>query len=147
MSTVADRVRGRVDLSVSTAGLLLGDLVAIASFVIIGEINHGIDPLANPGIVVDTYVPFLVGWLLAAGLAGVYARGLHESPRWMAVTVLGAWLVADAVGQLLRSTAYFHGDAALTFALVAAAVGSLFLVGWRLALVAVMPRLRSTGRV
>jgi len=146
MSTVADRVRGRVDLSVSTAGLLLGDLVAIAAFVVIGEMSHSIDPLANPGIVADTYVPFLVGWLLAAGFAGVYARRFHHSPRRMAVTVLGAWLVADVVGQLLRSTAYFHGDAALTFALVAAAVGGLFLVGWRLALVAVTSRLRSTGR-
>lgn len=132
MSAVADRVRSRVDFSPVTLGLLFGDLAAIGVFVVLGEISHNIDPVANPGIVVGTYVPFLIGWLLAAGAVGVYARGVAKSPRRVIVTVGGAWLVADAIAQLLRSTAYFRGDTALTFALVAAAIGGVFLVGWRL---------------
>lgn len=143
MSTVAERVRGRVDASLPTLGLAAGDLAAIGLFVVLGEISHGIDPLRSPGVVADTFAPFAIGWLLVAVPAGAYAAAVRTSPKRAGITVVGAWLVADVVAQALRSTAYFHGDGALTFAIVAFLVGGVLLVGWRVAVAVVSSRRRA----
>lgn len=143
MSTVAERVRGRVDVSLPTLGLAVGDLAAIGLFVVLGEISHGIDPLGSPGVVADTYAPFVIGWLLVAVPAGAYAAAVRTSPGRAAITVAGAWLVADVVAQALRSTAYFHGNGALTFAIVAFLVGGTLLVGWRVAVAFLSSRRQS----
>lgn len=145
MSTVTERVRTRVEPSPLTAGLLAGDTLAIGLFVVIGEISHGIDPLANVPLVLDTFAPFYIGWLLVALPAGLYGSGALSSPKRAGLLTLGAWAVADVIGQALRATAYFHGNAALTFALVALAFGGLFLVGWRVGFTLVLQR-RGTGR-
>lgn len=121
----------------------VGDVVAIALFVIIGEISHGIDPLRQAAVVVDTSLPFLIGWVIVAPLLGAYARGTVER-RTIAITnVVPAWLVADGVGQVLRDTSLFHGSATPVFYLVAAAVGGLFLFSWRLLAWAAYARLNT----
>jgi len=131
MSTVAERVRTRVDPSLTTAGLFVGDLLAMGTFVVVGEISHGIDPVANPALVADTFAPFLIGWLLFAIPAGVYsAAGRSDIKRAVAGTV-AAWTGTVVVAQALRATAFFHGNAALTFAAVSLVVGGTFVLGWR----------------
>jgi hypothetical protein len=131
MSTVAERVRTRVDPSIPTAGLFVGDLLAIATFVVVGEISHGIDPLAVPVYVAGTYAPFLIGWLVCAVPLGVYGvAGRTDIKRAVGGTVL-AWTGGVVIAQALRATAFFHGDAALTFAAVSLVVGGTFVLGWR----------------
>jgi hypothetical protein len=131
MSTAAERVRARVDPSLATAGLFVGDLLAMGTFIVVGEISHGIDPVANPVYVAGTFAPFLIGWLLFAIPTGVYsASGRADIKRAVAGTVL-AWTGAVIVAQALRATALFHGNAALTFAAVSLVVGGTFVLGWR----------------
>lgn len=110
---------------------LLGDVLAIAGFVVAGEVSHGIDPISQVGVVIDTFLPFLLGWLLIAPLLGGYAEGTVRDPLVAVTNVIPAWLVADGVGQVLRDTTYFHGSADPIFYLVAAAVGGALLMGWR----------------
>lgn len=140
MSTVTERVRTRIEPSPLTAGLLVGDTLAVGLFVVLGEISHGIDPLASASLVLDTFAPFYIGWLLVALPAGLYGSEALASPKRAGILTLGAWAVADAIGQGLRATTYFHGNAALSFALVALAVGGGFLLVWRVGVTFLLQR-------
>jgi len=142
MSTVTERMRTRVEPSPTTAGLLVGDVIAIGIFVVAGEISHGIDPLAQAPVVLDTFAPFLIGWLVVALPVGLYGASALASPKRAALLTLGAWAVADAIAQGLRESPLFHGNAALSFALVAFAVGGVLLTGWRVLLTLVLSRRR-----
>jgi hypothetical protein len=121
----------RIELSARTAALALGDALAILLFVVAGEYSHGIDPFTNVGRVGGTLIPFLVGWGVVAVAGGFYAdRSRRSAGRTLAAT-FAAWILAVVIAQALRATAVFHGDAALTFALVSVFVGGALLVGWR----------------
>jgi hypothetical protein len=133
MSTLSGAISRRVDFTPTTLVVAAGDLLCIGLFVVLGELSHGIDPLRQPLVVVDTYVPFLVGWLVVSLLGGLYTRDAWLFPKRAVAWTLPAWFLADLIAQLLRATAFFHGDAALTFYLVAAAVGGLLLASWRAA--------------
>lgn len=121
----------RVELSSRTAALALGDVLAILLFVVAGEYSHGIDPLGNVGRVGGTLAPFLIGWGIVAVVGGFYAQRSRLSlGRTVGLTFVG-WVVAVVIAQALRATAVFHGDAAITFALVSVFVGGALVVGWR----------------
>lgn len=119
---------------------LLGDLLAISVFVIVGELSHGVDPVAQWAFVLDATIPFLLGWLVAGPLLGAYSLWSLQDPLRAAVAVVPAWLVADGIGQLIRDSDAFHGSADPVFFLVAAAVGGLLLIGWRLTLSSLVSR-------
>ncbi|MFB6166594.1 MAG: DUF3054 domain-containing protein [Haloarculaceae archaeon] len=144
MSTVTDTVRARVEVSPTSVVLLAGDLLAIALFVLIGEIDHGNRPFANPGLAFGTYAPFLIGWLLVAVVAGMYGPLARSSLRRAVAMTLGTWFLADLVGQALRSTAYFHGGTEISFFIVSFLFAGLFLTIWRVAVTAWLRR-RSTA--
>ncbi|WP_254274056.1 DUF3054 domain-containing protein [Haloarcula marina] len=118
----------RVELSSRTAALAVADFAAIAVFVGVGEVTHGYNPFVDVGRFAGTLAPFLLGWVLVGGLTGVYGSDVLRSRTGMAVRTLGSWVLAVVVAQLLRATAVFHGDAALTFALVSVAIGGTLLV-------------------
>lgn len=129
--SVATADRSRIDLSSKTALLAAGDLGAILLFVAVGEYTHGYNPLVDVGRVAGTFAPFLIGWLLVAGVAGLYAS---DAPGTLANATLGtllSWVVAVVIAQGLRATSVFHGGAALTFAVVSILVGGLLLTLWR----------------
>ncbi|MFB6082798.1 MAG: DUF3054 domain-containing protein [Halorientalis sp.] len=142
--TAIDWIRSRVDPSAATALCLAGDLLAIAVFVVMGEISHGYG-LANAARIAGTYAQFLLGWLVVATPAGVYATDYRRELTRSMPLLLGAWLGADAVAQALRATPIFPGDAALTFAVVAFLVGGVLLVVWRLTLALITSRRPSTA--
>lgn len=120
------------DVDDRTARLfVLGDVLAILAFVVVGELSHGIDPLAQSVYVAGTAAPFVVGWAFAGSALGAYAARARESLRAGLPRAFLAWLVADAVAQALRALPFFHGDAAFTFYLVAAVFGGALLLGWR----------------
>lgn len=117
--------------------LAVGDVLLILAFVAAGEVRHGVDPLARPGVVVDTAIPFVLAWFLAATVAGLYVPGW--SSRAAAVRTAAAWPAATLLALGLRATPLFHGDFALAFLLVSVGVGLLLLVPWRVAIVTVAP--------
>lgn len=138
--TALDWARSRVDPSMTTALFLAGDLLAIAAFVVIGELSHGYELVGDAPRIAGTFAQFLVGWLVVSFPLGVYARDYRTDLRRSTVLVLGAWFGADVVAQGLRSTAAFPGSAAVTFAIVAFLVGGVLLVTWRLTLSVVTSR-------
>lgn len=129
--SVATADRSRIDLSPTTALLAAGDLGAILLFVAIGEYTHGYNPLVDVGRVAGTFAPFLVGWLLVASAAGLYASDAPGTLTNSTLVTLLSWVVAVAIAQVLRATSVFHGDAALTFAVVSVSIGGLLLCCWR----------------
>jgi hypothetical protein len=123
-------VGNRLELSQTTATLAVGDLVAILAFVVAGIVQHGGDP-ANVVEVLGVALPFVIGWLPAAFFVGLYAPAVLRNSRETALRTLVAWVVADLIGQGLRSTALFPGDFAVPFFVVSLAVTGLLLVVWR----------------
>jgi hypothetical protein len=126
-------LRARIDISPRTLAVALGDVALIGLFVAIGELQHGYDLLAQPGRVVGTALPFLIGWGVAAVLAGVYAPSVYRSLRSAVARTALAWTGGALIGQALRATSVFHGDFAVTFMLVSLGVGLVLLVPWRAA--------------
>jgi hypothetical protein len=87
--------------------------------------------LVDVGRVAGTFAPFLIGWLLMAGAAGLYASDAPAAlGRTLGVTLV-SWILAVVVAQALRATAFFHGNAAVTFAIVSVVVGGVLLCLWR----------------
>jgi hypothetical protein len=99
---------------------LPGDMLAILGLVLIGTLEHDTLTLQRYAGVL---LPFLVGWLAAAPLVGAYSTRAADSTRSALVLAAGTWLVGDLVGQLLRNTSLFPGNADPAFFVV------LFLVG------------------
>lgn len=120
----------RPDLSATTVGLFLGDAALITLFVVLGEIRH-YDLALVPGRIPWTLTPFLVGWVLAGLVAGVYALPIRTEMRSAVVRTALAWFGAAVVAQAIRATAAFPGDAAPTFFLVSLGVGLALLLPWR----------------
>lgn len=133
MSTTSAALRGRIDLSSISLGLAIGDAILIGLFIVSGEISHGVDPIAQTGVVIDTALPFYIGWVLASLALGAYSRAARETPKRAALMAAGTWIVAALIGQGLRATSLFHGNFAITFALVSISVGCVLLVPWRVA--------------
>ena len=114
---------------------LPGDLLAVFTLVLFGTMEHG-------SLTAERYagvlVPFLVGWLLVAPLAGGYDSQVLESTRSALVLGVASWLGADFVGQVLRATEFFPGEADPVFFLVALLFGGLLVVVLRFATLVVV---------
>ncbi|WP_135819617.1 DUF3054 domain-containing protein [Halostella litorea] len=117
----------------SVSVLVPGDALVVAAFLIVGELSHGIDPVAQPLHVLETIAPFLVGWAVAAPLVGLYDDGALATPTRTVRLTTAAWLGAANVGLLLRGSPYFVGGTTWPFPLVITGIGLLFLVTWRVA--------------
>ncbi|MFC7080896.1 DUF3054 domain-containing protein [Halorussus caseinilyticus] len=131
MSNAEGLLRSRFDRSPDTALLALGDLLVLVGFIVMGELRHDVNPAESPLVVADTLAPFLLGWVVAALAVGVYAPGATRTVRTAVQRVVGAWVLAAAIGLALRATALFHGDAPLSFALVVTGIGSVSFAAWR----------------
>ena len=135
MSTTTS-LRSRVELTSLSAWLAVGDAAALTVFFTIGEKSHGYQPFANPSIIAEGVAPFLLAWLLAAAVTGLYSAEAISSPRTALTVTVPAWVLGALAGHGLRATELFRGDTAWTFMLVSLAVGGLLLVGWRVLLAA-----------
>ncbi|MHC3438735.1 DUF3054 domain-containing protein [Natrialbaceae archaeon A-gly3] len=117
--------------------LFLVDVSLLAGLVLVGQHSHGIDPLADPLGALETMAPFVIGWIVIAPIARVYARGVLESPREvLRVTTVG-WIAAANVGLILRSSPAFDGTGVWAFNIVMTGLGLVALLVWRLVYVAV----------
>lgn len=132
-------LRTRVDPSASTAGLLVGDVLALGAFVFIGQqFGHSMRPLANPLGYLEALAPFVLAWVAVAVIGGLYTADARSSLRRGLGWALPAWLVALPVAHGLRILV--SGSTAVAFVVISAVVGGAFLLGWRaLATVALKP--------
>jgi hypothetical protein len=111
------------------AVLLVGDVLALLIFVIIGRLSHGLTDawLLN---VARIATPFLIGWLVVAIPAGAYRADRLTSPAWLMGRTAIAWLVGNGIAFALRAL-LFQNNVTLPFALTSVAFTGLFLLGWR----------------
>ncbi len=104
------------------------DLVVIVGLVLLGNIEHGGNPIAEPLASLTTAVPFVIGWLAVAALAGVYTRpGGIDDTRLTAV----AWIAAANVGLMIRGSPLFDGGTTWPFPIVITGTVLVALLGWR----------------
>ena len=113
------------------AATVLLDVGLIGVVFLWGLHTHGTAFTDMPGHAVRTALPFILGWLICAPLAGVYGRRRPQSVRGTLAVTSIAWLGASAVGALLRATAIFPGESPWVFVAVVAGFGALVLLPWR----------------
>ncbi|EMA53279.1 MULTISPECIES: DUF3054 domain-containing protein [Halococcus] len=140
MSSAVASLRARTDSSPRTLALAVGDLLLISLFVVLGELQHGYDLVADAPRVVGTALPFFLGWALVSILAGVYAPSTSRSVGTAVRRTALAWIGAALIGQALRATPVFPGGFAIAFVLVSLGVGLVLLVPWRAAVAYVSSR-------
>lgn len=117
---------GRLLLSGRTALLAIGDLLAIVTFVAIGEARHGGTLAAGA----ETTGQFLLGWVVASLLVGAYAPRALASVTDGVGRAVGAWLMAAVLGVSIRA-ALTTGRFSVVFLLVSIGVGGVLLALWR----------------
>ena len=116
-----------------------GDLVVIVGLVLLGNIEHGGNPIAEPLTSLTTAIPFVIGWLTVAALAGVYTRpGGIDDIRLTAV----AWIAAANVGLMIRGSPLFDGGTTWPFPIVITGTVLVALLGWRLGYALFVSRMR-----
>ncbi len=125
-------LRTRVDRRPLAGLLAVGDALALTAFVVAGTIQHGGEPLADPGTVAGTLAPFLLAWVAVALVAGLYTADAVRSYRRALGWTVPAWVVAVLLGHALRATPVFSGGTTVAFVLVTLVVGGVLVVGWRL---------------
>ncbi|MFT4958011.1 MAG: hypothetical protein ACI9PP_002243 [Halobacteriales archaeon] len=114
------------------------DAVILIVVLIVGELQHGFDPLNDPIRVSETLAPFLVGWVVFASVAGLYARTdrpLVPDLRLLVVT----WFAAANVGLVLRTSPWLHGGVLWPFGVVVTGMVLVALVAWRIAFAVLTP--------
>lgn len=112
-------------LGVADVGLLTG-------MVLVGQLSHGVDPLTEPLVALETVVPFVIGWLVIALVAGIYSSKVSSSIGRAARVTTVTWVAAANVGLLLRASPLFEGGATWPFPLVMTGFGLLVLGSWRI---------------
>ena len=103
------------------------DVATLLALVTVGEIRHGIDVAGNPGQVLATAAPFLLGWFVMSALVGAYGDRAFAGGLSTVRLTVGAWIGGAGVGLTLRGTSYLAGDSPLSFALVMTGLGALAL--------------------
>ncbi|WP_135663404.1 DUF3054 domain-containing protein [Halorhabdus rudnickae] len=131
MGTVVETLRSRVDPSAETVVLAVGDLLAIAAFVVIGSVGAHGESLADVAGLVETAVPFVVGWILAAFLGSLYTVDARRSALRAISLTIPAWITAALIGQVLRDLLPTPGSFSLVFLAVSIGAGLVLLLPWR----------------
>ena len=113
--------------------MLLGavDLGLLAALILVGQLSHDVNPVEQPVAALEAIVPFAVGWLVIAALAGLYSRSISRSVSETVRSTAVVWIAAANVGLLLRQS-LFGETAVWPFPLVITGLGLLVIVGWRI---------------
>jgi len=124
VSVRARRPRGRF-----VTPLFIGDLVAVTLFTAFGMLEHR--TLAGFGSVVVTATPFLIAWIAVGLWLGVFWERAVTSVGVAVRSILLPWVLAIPIAMQIRTLMLKRG-APIQFALVAMALGGLFLIAWRI---------------
>lgn len=107
------------------------DTAAIAGLVLVGLISHGVNPLVRPLYALDTILPFVVGWLVCAGLLGLYRDRRRDPFRRHLRSVTVCWLAAANVALLIRGSSVTAGSITWPFPLVLTGFGLVVILASR----------------
>ncbi len=114
-----------------TAILVAGDIVALLIFAAIGRRSHG--EAAGLGAILEvarTAAPFILGWMIAATLAGAYAPSRTRGPGAMLLTTLIGWTGGLVLGAVFRAL-MIGRFSPVSFYVITFLVALLILGGWR----------------
>lgn len=109
--------------------LLLGDVLALVTFILVGLANHKLtnNLLAD---LVRIGAPFLAGWFISASLLRAYSPALLGRPGAFFLRSALAWVVGMSLGLLLRNTV-FGDDFSRVFSIITFVFTGVFLLSWR----------------
>ncbi|MFZ2487453.1 MAG: DUF3054 domain-containing protein [Anaerolineae bacterium] len=111
--------------------LLLGDLLILLVFVLIGQADHQTLNRSNPLVgALPNFLPLASAWLVMALVLRAYPRAALSLRAFLARSAL-AWLLAAPLGLFLRMLLLQRGGVPLPFLLVTLSIGGLMLLGWR----------------
>ncbi len=119
------------------AGLVVGDACVFLIFAAVGRSSHHeASGLAAFGLVVQTAVPFALGWFIVAPFLGVYRESVTSKVRPMLGHTALGWLCAWPVAMVLRWLFTLNEPALslgswATFSTVVLVTNMLFLNVWR----------------
>mgnify|MGYP006292419009 FL=1 len=131
MDTAVQPGSGKNVVDRERVGTGIVDLVVIVGLVLLGNVEHGGSPLSEPLAALETAVPFVIGWLTVALLAGVYTRGRPAERDALRLTAV-AWIAAANVGLMIRGSPLFDGGTTWPFPIVITGTVLVALLGWRL---------------
>jgi hypothetical protein len=112
------------------AGLIAGDLLAIAVVTVTGFATHGESGAAVLPRMLTTFLPLSLAWLLAAPFFGLFSPETTGSLRQVLRPSV-AMLFAGPLAALLRA-AVLNTTVIPVFALVLSVTAALALTVWRL---------------
>jgi len=112
-------------------GIGVVDLGIVVGLVLLGNVEHGGNPIVEPLASLETVAPFVIGWIAVAALAGVYTRANLIGTDGLRLTAT-AWIAAANVGLMLRGSPLFEGGTTWPFPVVITGIVLVALLGWRL---------------
>jgi len=132
MAQVVETIDRRIDRTGLSALVAAGDVVLIGLFVAVGEFTHGSPPWMAPVGAIQAFVPFVLGWVLAALGGGLYTTDAWQSPLRALSWTVPAWIVAVLLTMAIRVLPFVPGGVAVTFVAVSIGVGLALLAPWRM---------------
>lgn len=115
--------------------LLVGDVLALFVFGVVGRMTHGL-PASDASGLLDSTLPFVVGWLVATPWFGLFRAEVATSPARVVSRSLLAWVpvgfpISILLWALVRRRSIPDGIVP-EFVVAALAATVVLLVGWRL---------------
>ena len=116
------------------AVLVVGDAASFLLFAATGRRTHDeTSGIAAIGQIVETALPFALGWFALSPFAGAFRRLATRGPRQMLVRTELAWLIAWPMTLVLRWWLAPDHNVPLSFAIVILLANAVFLGVWRTA--------------
>ena len=109
--------------------LIIGDLITLAIFTIIGFATHGEAEVTSILRMGTTFLPLGIGWSLIAPWFGLFDEQVVTNPKLL-WRVLPAMLFTAPLAAILRST-MLHSAALPIFVLVLGGTNALAMLLWR----------------
>ena len=107
--------------------LIVGDTIALLFFAWLGRASHGKAGLLG---IVETALPFWLGWMGAGWVLGAYRPEAHESTRAALGTTVRVWAVGIPLGLVIRAV-WLRRGIPLSFAVVTMLTTLVILGLWR----------------
>jgi len=110
-------------------GLIIGDLITLAIFTIIGFATHGEAEVTSFLRMGTTFLPLVIGWFLIAPWFGLFDEQVTTDPKLL-WRILPAMTFTAPLAAILRST-MLHSAALPIFVLVLGGSNALAMLLWR----------------
>jgi hypothetical protein len=123
--------------------LIMGDLLALILFVLVGQTNHGTVDKGSPFLgALQTSWEFALLWLLIGWALDAFPHFEDWTARILLGRALLTWLVAAPLALLLRSLVLSRLNIPTLFLAATLGFGVLFLWTWRLLIVLIQRTIR-----